>query len=121
MGFVSGIKYRELIVVVTLLLATVFSLFPLEVLAQTTSSSGSTSVSDPGSLEGTVCNVVSAMQGPIARGIAALAIIFLGFSLFLGKISWGIALALAIGIGAVFGANQIVSLVGGAGRSCSSS
>ncbi len=73
---------------------------------------------DPGSLEGTVCNVVSAMQGPIARGIAALAIIFLGFSLFLGKISWGIALALAIGIGAVFGANEIVDKVAGGGRSC---
>lgn len=60
-----------------------------------------------------ICNIVNELQGPVARGVAAFGIIFLGFSLFLGKISWGVALALGIGIGAIFGANQIVELIGG--------
>lgn len=64
-------------------------------------------------IEETLCAVVAQLSGPVGRAIAAIAIIFLGLSLFLGKISWGIALALAIGIGAVFGAEQLVSLLGG--------
>jgi len=55
-----------------------------------------------------VCAVLDSLQGPVARGIAAFGIIFLGFSLFLGKISWGTGIALAIGLGAVFGARKIV-------------
>ena len=39
--------------------------------------------------------------------------IFLGFSLFMGKVTWGLALALGIGIAAIFGAPEIVSLLGG--------
>lgn len=69
-------------------------------------------------ISNTICNVVNELQGPIARGVAAIGIIFLGFSLFLGKISWGVALALAIGIGAIFGAKEIVSLVGGGDNAC---
>ena len=60
-----------------------------------------------------ICNIVNQLQGPVARGVAAFGIIFLGFSLFLGKISWGVALALGIGIGAIFGANQLVGLISG--------
>jgi type IV secretory pathway VirB2 component (pilin) len=60
-----------------------------------------------------ICNIVVQLQGPVARGVAAFGIIFLGFSLFLGKISWGVALALGIGIGAIFGAGEIVNLISG--------
>ncbi|MET0154887.1 MAG: TrbC/VirB2 family protein [Rickettsiales bacterium] len=59
-----------------------------------------------------VCAVIKALQGPVARGVAAFGIIFLGFSLFLGKISWGTGIALAIGLGAVFGAKTIVGALG---------
>ena len=55
-----------------------------------------------------VCNIITELQGPVARGVAAFGIIFLGFSLFLGKISWGVALALGIGVAAIFGAESIV-------------
>lgn len=65
-----------------------------------------------------VCSIVGQLQGPVARGVAAFGIIFLGFSLFLGKISWGVALALGIGIGAIFGAKEIVGLIGGEGDAC---
>lgn len=66
-------------------------------------------------VETAICNVVGALQGPIAKGVAAFGIIFLGFSLFLGKISWGTGIALAIGLGAVLGAGEIVDLIAGAG------
>lgn len=59
-----------------------------------------------------ICTVIKALSGPIARGVAAFGIIFLGFSLFLGKISWGTGIALAIGLGAVFGAESIVNAMG---------
>jgi type IV secretion system protein VirB2 len=62
-----------------------------------------------------VCRIVNELQGKVARGVAAFGIIFLGFSLFLGKISWGVALALGIGIGAIFGAPQIVNVIAGSG------
>lgn len=61
----------------------------------------------------TICNVVMLMQGNIARGVAAFGVIFLGFSLFLGKISWGTAMALGIGLGGILGAQQLVNLIGG--------
>lgn len=66
----------------------------------------------------TICSALDELRGPVARGLAAIGIVFLGFSLFLGKISWGIALALAIGIGAVFGAPQIVSVLGDGEEAC---
>lgn len=66
-----------------------------------------------------VCNVILLLQGNIARGVAAFGVIFLGFSLFLGKISWGTALALAMGLGAIFGAQALVNLAsGGTGLNC---
>ena len=55
-----------------------------------------------------LCNVVKQLNGPIGKGIATIAIIVLGIGLFLGKLSWGLAVATAIGIGMIFGAAQIV-------------
>jgi type IV secretion system protein VirB2 len=74
---------------------------------------------DATGMSAVVCNIVEELQGPIARGVAAFGIIFLGFSLFLGKISWGVALALGIGVAAIFGAQTIVNaMIGGTGSSC---
>ena len=74
---------------------------------------GNTAGGSKTGISNVICNIVGELQGPVARGIAAFAIILLGFSLFLGKISWGTALALGIGIGAVFGAEQLVQLISG--------
>lgn len=59
----------------------------------------------------TVCNVIVTLQGDVVRAVAAFGIIFLGFSLFLGKITWGVGLAIGIGLGAVLGAEQIVNVM----------
>lgn len=65
-----------------------------------------------------VCRVVNQLTGPIGRGVAAVAVIFVGFSLFLGKISWGLAIAIGMGIAAIFGANEIVSFFSGVDGGC---
>ncbi len=74
--------------------------------------------SGTGAISDVICSIVGALQGPVARGVAAFGIIFLGFSLFLGKISWGTALALGIGLGAIFGAEAIVGLMAGGADAC---
>ncbi|KAH0538536.1 hypothetical protein FGG08_004869 [Glutinoglossum americanum] len=48
-----------------------------------------------------------ALHGPIARGVAAFGIIYIGFSLSLEKFSWGTGIALSIGLGVIFGAGDI--------------
>jgi type IV secretory pathway VirB2 component (pilin) len=59
-----------------------------------------------------LCNVVGQLQGGLGKAIATIAIIVLGISLFLGKLSWPLALVTAIGIGMIFGAANIVEWVG---------
>ncbi len=62
-------------------------------------------------LTGTLCNVVNALQGTLGKAIATIAVIVLGVGLFLGKLSWPLAIATAIGIGLIFGATSIVEWV----------
>ena len=64
-------------------------------------------------IEVVLCNTLELVQGPVGKGIGTVAIIFLGVSLFLGKVSWGLAISTAIGIGFIFGAGGIVSAIGG--------
>jgi type IV secretory pathway VirB2 component (pilin) len=61
----------------------------------------------------TLCNIIKQLKGPIGKGIATIAVIVLGIGLFLGKLSWPLFIATAIGIGLIFGAPTIVDWVGG--------
>ena len=84
---------------------------PDSTFAQTSTGTG-TGTADDG-ISAALCNVIGVLTGSVGRGVAVIAVVFLGFSLFLGKVSWGLALALAIGIAAIFGADKIVNLVSG--------
>lgn len=64
-------------------------------------------------LESTLCKMLAMLNGTIGKGVAAFAIMFVGISLFMGKVSWGLAISTALGIGAIFGAAGIVSALGG--------
>lgn len=75
-------------------------------------------VGEGGDLETVLCNALSIVQGSVGKSIAAFAIIFIGVSLFLGKVSWGVAIATALGIGAIFGASSIVEGLGGGTEAC---
>ncbi|MBT4922025.1 MAG: TrbC/VirB2 family protein [Rickettsiales bacterium] len=72
-----------------------------------------------GDLEQILCNTLAIVQGGVGKSIAAFAIIFIGVSLFLGKVSWGVAIATVLGIGAIFGATSIVEGLGAGDGSCS--
>ena len=59
-----------------------------------------------------MCNVVSWFTGKVGGGIATLAIIVIGVGALMGKVSWGMAIIVGLGIGVIFGAGQIVSALG---------
>ncbi|MEQ9116062.1 MAG: TrbC/VirB2 family protein [Rickettsiales bacterium] len=58
-----------------------------------------------------LCNVVNQLSGGIGKAIATIAIIVLGIGLFIGKLSWPLAIATAVGIGMIFGAASIVNWI----------
>ncbi len=59
----------------------------------------------------TVCAVVELFTSQAGKGIATLAIVFLGIGAFFGKVNWGLALMVAVGIIAIFGAANIADYI----------
>lgn len=68
---------------------------------------------EPSALVDVLCNVVSWFTGSIGAGIATLAIIVIGIGALMGKVSWGMAIIVGLGVGIVFGAPTIVAALGG--------
>lgn len=62
-----------------------------------------------------MCDLVEWITGPTGRALATLAIIIIGVGALMGKVSWGMAIIVAIGIAIVFGAPQILNLIDTAG------
>lgn len=60
-----------------------------------------------------ICNAIAQLTGGIGRAIAVLIIISLAIALFLGKVTWGLAIAVAVGLGILFGATNVVALLTG--------
>ena len=67
-----------------------------------------------------MCNVVLILTGTTGKAIATVAVIAVGVGALLGKISWGMALIVALGIALIFGAASIVTSLGGDNSSCHS-
>ena len=57
--------------------------------------------------------ITCALKGSWGKAIATVAVVVLGIGLFLGKLSWGLAVATAIGIGLIFSAGTVVTWLGG--------
>jgi type IV secretory pathway VirB2 component (pilin) len=55
-----------------------------------------------------LCNIIDLLTGGIAKGVAMIAIVVVAVGLFMGKFSWGVGLATAIGIAMIFGAATVV-------------
>ena len=55
-----------------------------------------------------LCGVASWFVGPLGQGIATLAIIVIGIGALMGKVSWGMAIIVGIGVAVIFGAPVIV-------------
>lgn len=67
-----------------------------------------------------LCRLVAWITGPTGRALATLAIIIIGVGALMGKVSWGMAIIVAIGIAIVFGAPTILDLLGGGDSDCDS-
>ena len=66
-----------------------------------------------------LCNVIKVAKGATGKTIATLVIISMAIGLFLGKITWGVAIAVAVGMGILFGADNVVQFIsGGSGKIC---
>jgi type IV secretory pathway VirB2 component (pilin) len=60
-----------------------------------------------GQIEGVLCTVASWANTATGRALGTLAIMFLGITALMGKVSAGLALTLAVGVGTVYGADDI--------------
>lgn len=68
-----------------------------------------------------LCRVVGWLTGQIGQGIATIAIVIIGIGALLGKVSWGMAIIVGIGVAVIFGAGTIVGeLSPGKGGGCAS-
>lgn len=59
-----------------------------------------------------LCTVVQMIYGNLGRGLATLAIIIVGVGATLGKVSWGLAITVAVGISIIFNASTIANMMG---------
>lgn len=60
-----------------------------------------------------LCNAYAMIIGTGGKTLAAFAIISAGIGFFTGKVSWGLLIGIAAGIGAMFGAPSIVAAISG--------
>ena len=67
-----------------------------------------------------LCTVVNWFTGNTGKGLATIAITIIGIGALLGKVSWGMAIIVGIGVAIVFGAAGIVSAMGGGATGCGS-
>lgn len=80
-------------------------LIPADALAQ----SFSTGPGDSGTIGALLCGVANWFTGTVGQGIATLAIIIVGIGALMGKVSWGMAIIVGLGVAVIFGAPTIVS------------
>jgi type IV secretory pathway VirB2 component (pilin) len=59
-----------------------------------------------------LCTVSLWFTGNTGKGLATIAITVIGIGALLGKVSWGMAMIVGIGVAVVFGASAIVSTMG---------
>ena len=63
-------------------------------------------------LGGMLCNVAAFFTGNTGKGLATLAIIVIGVGALMGKVSWGMAIIVGLGIALIFGASAMVTAIG---------
>lgn len=69
-----------------------------------------------------LCTVVNWFTGNTGKGLATIAVTIIGIGALLGKVSWGMAIIVGIGVAIVFGAAGLVDAMNaGANPTCSTS
>lgn len=65
------------------------------------------------SITDSVCNSLQMVTGSGGKAFAAFSIISVGIGFFTGKVSWGLMVGVAAGIGVIFGAPSLLSAISG--------
>lgn len=65
-----------------------------------------------------MCNVAAWFTGNTGQGLATLAIIIIGVGALMGKVSWGMAIIVGLGIALIFGAAAMVTSLGDGVTGC---
>jgi len=65
-----------------------------------------------------ICNLMNVVTGNAGRAVVGVVVIVVGIMFFLGKVTWSLVLAIALGAGAIFGAPAIVQVVTGKPFTC---
>ena len=65
-----------------------------------------------------LCTVTQWFTGNTGKGLATIAITIIGIGALLGKVSWGMAIIVGIGVAIVFGAAAIVDAMGASAGTC---
>ena len=60
-----------------------------------------------------LCTAAGWFTGNTGKGLATIAITVIGIGALLGKVSWGMAMIVGIGVAIVFGAAGIINSMGG--------
>ena len=59
-----------------------------------------------------LCLVMDWMTGNLGKGMATIAVLIVGVGATMGKVSWGLAMTVGIGISVLFGAANLVLTMG---------
>ena len=65
-----------------------------------------------------ICNLMNVITGNAGRAVVGVVVIVVGIMFFLGKVTWSLVLAIALGAGAIFGAPAVVKIVTGKAFTC---
>ncbi len=89
--------------------------------SQAVSAIDATTSSDPTGIITIFCNVINQATGGVGKVICVLILISMAIGLFLGKITWGLAIAVMVGMGMLFGATGLVDLISSGSNTYASS
>jgi len=113
------VKTEKLMTLVWCLVAAYAAfLIPTDAMAQITASVGGGGGGDSAVLGGLLCRVANWFTGTVGQGIATLAIIVIGIGALMGKVSWGMAIIVGLGVAVIFGAPTIVGELSGGLNGC---
>lgn len=65
-----------------------------------------------------LCTVTAWFTGNTGQGLATIAITVIGIGALLGKVSWGMAIIVGIGVAIVFGAGAIITAMNAGTSGC---
>ena len=71
------------------------------------------SIASASPMSNALCIAATWITGNTGRGIATIGITVIGIGALLGKVSWGMAMIVGVGVAIVFGSSAIVQLLGG--------